>query len=80
MRALVSLSGSDLTSPGQFFPDLPLILYLANLLCEGMAQEKIKRKLATIFSADVAGYSRLMGKDESVMVRTLEVYKNGMLE
>ena len=27
-----------------------------------MAQDKFKRKLTTIFSADVAGYSRLMAK------------------
>jgi adenylate cyclase len=45
-----------------------------------MAQEKFKCKLATILSADVAGYSRLMGEDESVMVKTLEVYENGMLK
>jgi len=27
-----------------------------------MAQDQFKRKLTTIFSADVAGYSRLMGE------------------
>ena len=30
-----------------------------------MAPDKFKRKLTTIFSADVAGYSRLMGEDEA---------------
>ena len=40
-----------------------------------MAQDKFKRKLTTIFSADVAGYSRLMGEDEAATVKTLEQYK-----
>jgi len=31
-----------------------------------MAQEGFKRKLAAIFSADVEGYSRLFGEDETV--------------
>lgn len=30
-----------------------------------MAQEGFKRKLAAIFSADVEGYSRLLGEDET---------------
>jgi hypothetical protein len=30
-----------------------------------MAQDKFKRKLTTIFSADVAGYSRQMGEDKA---------------
>ena len=40
-----------------------------------MAQDKFKRKLTTILSADVAGYSRLMGEDEAAAVKTLEAYK-----
>ncbi|MGO9622782.1 MAG: adenylate/guanylate cyclase domain-containing protein [Desulfobaccales bacterium] len=40
-----------------------------------MATEGFKRKLAAILSADVAGYSRLMGEDEAATVRTLETYK-----
>ena len=31
----------------------------------------IKRKLATILAADVAGYSRLMSEDEEATLRTL---------
>jgi len=31
-----------------------------------------KRKLTAVFSADVAGYSRLMGEDEAATVKTLE--------
>jgi class 3 adenylate cyclase len=30
-----------------------------------MAQDKFKRKLTTVFSADLAGYSRLMREDEA---------------
>jgi len=37
-----------------------------------------KRKLTAIFSADVAGYSRLMGDDEEATVKTLEAYKQVM--
>jgi TolB-like protein/class 3 adenylate cyclase/Flp pilus assembly protein TadD len=45
-----------------------------------VAQDKFKRKLTTIFSADVAGYSRLMGEDEAATVKTLEQYKRIMTE
>jgi len=37
--------------------------------------EKIKRKLTAILSADVKGYSRIMGEDEEWTVRTLKTYK-----
>ncbi|MBN2418054.1 MAG: hypothetical protein JXL81_01610 [Deltaproteobacteria bacterium] len=37
-----------------------------------------KRKLAAIFSADVAGYSRLMGEDEIDTVKTLTLYREVM--
>ncbi len=40
-----------------------------------MAEEGFKRKLTTIFSADAAGYSRLMGSDEAATVRTIELYR-----
>ena len=45
-----------------------------------MAPDQFKRKLTTIFSADVAGYSRLMGEDEAATVKTLEQYKQIMSE
>src|SRR5262245_9961099 len=38
----------------------------------------IQRKLAAIFSADVQGYSRLMGEDEVATVRTLTAYRDAM--
>ena len=43
-----------------------------------MAPEDFKRKITAVFSADVVGYSRLMGEDESATVKTLETYKGVM--
>jgi adenylate cyclase len=40
--------------------------------------EKAKRKLTAILSADVKGYSRLMGEDEKGTVRTLNAYREVM--
>ena len=36
-----------------------------------MVEEGFKRRLTAILSADVVGYSRLMGDDEEATVRTL---------
>ena len=43
-----------------------------------MAPEEFKRKLTAIFSADVAGYSRLMGEDKAATVKTLSTYREVM--
>ena len=43
-----------------------------------MTEEGLKRKLAAILSADVAGYSRLMGDDEESTIRTLTIYRSAM--
>jgi adenylate cyclase len=43
-----------------------------------MTTQEVKRKLTAILSADVKGYSRLMGEDEEATVRTLNAYKEGM--
>jgi class 3 adenylate cyclase len=40
-----------------------------------MTTQEVKRKLAAILSADVKGYSRLMGEDEEWTVRTLSAYR-----
>ena len=40
-----------------------------------MAPDNLKRKLTAILSADVKGYSRLMGEDEEWTLRTLNNYK-----
>ena len=45
-----------------------------------MTTEGFKRKLTTMFSADVAGYSRLMGEDEAATVKTLTTYRDIMAE
>jgi len=45
-----------------------------------MTMERFKRKLTTIFSADVEGYSRLMGEDEAGTVKTLTAYREIMAE
>ena len=39
-----------------------------------MTPDKVKRKLTAILSADVKGYSRLMGEDEEGTIRTLKAY------
>src|SRR5207244_8589313 len=38
----------------------------------------VQRRLAAILSADVKGYSRLMGEDEVATVRTLTAYREVM--
>lgn len=43
-----------------------------------MAAKDFKRKLTAILSADVAGYSRLMGEDEIATVETLKRYREIM--
>ncbi len=43
-----------------------------------MTTQEIKRKLTAILSADVKGYSRLMGKDEVGTIQTLNTYKEVM--
>ena len=43
-----------------------------------MTTQEVKRKLTAILSADVKGYSRLMGEDEKGTVSTLNTYKEVM--
>ena len=43
-----------------------------------MEPQSVQRKLTAIFSADVKGYSRLMGEDEVATVRTLIAYREVM--
>jgi class 3 adenylate cyclase len=40
-----------------------------------MEPNEVQRKLTTIFSTDVKGYSRLMADDETATIRTLTAYK-----
>ena len=43
-----------------------------------MTAQEVKRKLTAILSADVKGYSRLMGEDEVGTIHTLNAYKEVM--
>ena len=45
-----------------------------------MATKGVKRKLTAILSADVQGYSRLMGDDERATVRTITAYRKVMTD
>jgi len=45
-----------------------------------MTTQEVKRKLTAILSADVKGYSRLMGEDEVGTIRTLNAYKEVMAD
>lgn len=40
-----------------------------------MSSQEVKRRLTALLSADVKGYSRLMGEDEVATVRTLSAYR-----
>jgi adenylate cyclase len=44
----------------------------------GPQEPKVERRLAAIFAADVAGYSRLMGQDEVGTLRTLTAHRTIM--
>ncbi len=45
-----------------------------------MAQDNIKRRLAAILAADVAGYSRLMGVDEVGVLRSLKAHRRELID
>ena len=67
-RRALDLGGSGhLRFP--LFPDGPL---------RPKPAQPIERKLAAIFAADVAGYSRLMGQDEVGTLRTLAAHREIM--
>ena len=45
-----------------------------------MRQERIRRRLAAILVADVAGYSRLMGQDEADTLRRLKALQRDLVD
>ncbi len=53
-------------------------LSLASPTAPSQRAQVMQRKLAAILSADVKGYSRLMGEDEGMTIRTLTAYREVM--
>jgi adenylate cyclase len=45
-----------------------------------MAEERLQRRLAAILSADVVGYSRLMGLDEAGTLSRLNALRRGIID
>ena len=45
-----------------------------------MVEQRVQRRLAAILAADVAGYSRLMGKDEEGTLATLTAHLKELIE
>ncbi|MFZ1197392.1 MAG: family 3 adenylate cyclase, partial [Pseudolabrys sp.] len=45
-----------------------------------MAEERVDRRLAAIFAADVAGYSRLMGRDEEGTHAALKSVRHSLFD
>ena len=45
-----------------------------------MAEERVQRRLAAILAADVVGYSRLMGKDETGTLSALKQHRAGLID
>jgi adenylate cyclase len=45
-----------------------------------MASDQVKRKLAAILAADIAGYSRLMGADETGTLARLKQYRRELID
>ena len=45
-----------------------------------MAEDRVDRRLAAIFAADIAGYSRLMGADEEGTLRQLKAHRKELVD
>src|SRR3546814_19742122 len=45
-----------------------------------MEPQAIERRLTTILSADVAGYSRLMGEDEAATLAALKAHRKSLID
>jgi len=44
-----------------------------------MAEDRVDRRLAAIFAADIAGYSRLMASDEEGTLRQLKAHRKQLI-
>jgi class 3 adenylate cyclase len=47
---------------------------------DAMADARVQRRLAAIFAADVAGYSRLMGNDEEGTLAALKACRRALTD
>ena len=45
-----------------------------------MAEERVQRRLTAILAADVVGYSRLMGDDETGTLAALKAHRAGLID
>jgi adenylate cyclase len=45
-----------------------------------VSEERVERRLAAILAADVAGYSRLMGKDEAGTLARLRTHRRELID
>ena len=45
-----------------------------------MAEERVQRRLAAILAADVVGYSRLMGEDETGTLTALKQHRAAVID
>src|SRR3974390_899537 len=45
-----------------------------------MAEARVERRLAAILAADVAGYSRLMGRDEGGTLAALKAHRRELID
>src|SRR5881275_905234 len=47
---------------------------------QGAPQDRVERRLAAIFAGDVAGYSRLMGRDEAGTLARLNALRRELID
>jgi adenylate cyclase len=74
-------SGTEASPTVHFLSDnysWPIIYRSPKNWCSPMTEERARRKLSGILSADAVGYSRMMQKDEASTIRSLENSKELM--
>ena len=45
-----------------------------------LAVERVERRLAAVMAGDVAGYSRLMGRDEELTLAQLKAFRKTLVD
>ena len=45
-----------------------------------VSNSRVERRLAAVLAADIAGYSRLMGRDEEGTLARLKAIRSGLIE